>query len=142
MSEVCRLYSAAVAEGSASSAAHTQTPLVLSWSVGGRRHINGERRAPAGALGQGSFELSVFGRPRRRPLGGHVSAGVFGQVVTAHEAPVTHGAYKLLLARVGAAVAGQLVGAGKLFLAALPVAAERLLTCRARGKVTPAPSFL
>ena len=33
-------------------------------------------------------------------LAGHVTAGVFGQVVTAHEAPVADGAHKLLLAGV------------------------------------------
>lgn len=58
--------------------------------------------------------------------------GVFGQVVAAHEAPVAHVADELLLAGVRPAVAGKLVGAGELFVAALPVTAERLFTCRRR----------
>ena len=61
-----------------------------------------------------------------------MAPGVFGQVVAAHEAPVAHSADELLLARVRSAVAGQLIGAGKLFVAAVPVTAERLLTCRRR----------
>lgn len=59
--------------------------------------------------------------------------GVFGQVVAAHEAPVAHVANEFLLAGVRAAVAGKLVGAGKLFVTALPVAAERLFTWRDEG---------
>lgn len=58
--------------------------------------------------------------------------GVFGQVVTTHEAAVTHIADKLLLTSVCPAVAGELIGSGKPFIAAVPVTAERLLTCRGR----------
>lgn len=50
-------------------------------------------------------------------------------MVAAHEAPVAHVADEFLLSGVRAAVAGKLIGAGKLFVAALPVAAERLFTC-------------
>lgn len=59
-------------------------------------------------------------------------AGVFRQVVAAHEAPVAHVAGKLLLACVCSAVAGKLVRTGKLFVAAVPVTAEWLLTCKQR----------
>lgn len=72
--------------------------------------------------------------PGRRPLGCTVAASVFGQVVAAHEAPLAHHADKLLLSRVGAAMARQLVRAGKLLVAAVPVAAEGLLTCRGSGQ--------
>lgn len=54
---------------------------------------------------------------------------VFGQVVAAHEAPVADVANKLLLAGMRPTVAGKLIRAGKLFVAALPVTAERLFTC-------------
>ena len=57
-----------------------------------------------------------------------MTAGVFGQVVTAHEAAVADGAHKLLLAGVRPPVARQLVRAGKLLVAALPAAAEGLLS--------------
>lgn len=57
-----------------------------------------------------------------------MTAGVFGQVVAAHEAPVAHRAHKLLLARVGPPVTRELVGARKLLIAALPTATEGLLT--------------
>lgn len=61
-----------------------------------------------------------------------MTPGVFGQVVATHEAAVADVADKLLLARVRSAVAGKLIGACKLFVAALPVAAERLLAWRGR----------
>lgn len=56
-----------------------------------------------------------------------MTAGVFGQVVAAHKAPVTHRTDKFLLARVRASVARELVGAGELLVTAVPAAAERLL---------------
>lgn len=59
--------------------------------------------------------------------------GVFGQVVTTHEAAVAHIANKLFLTSVRPAVAGELIGSGKPFVAAVPVTAEWLLTCRGRG---------
>lgn len=68
-----------------------------------------------------------------------MSPGVFGQVVAAHEAAVAHVAGKLLLTGVRPAVAGQLVGAGELFVTAVPVTAERLLTCGGRRRTVSAP---
>lgn len=62
--------------------------------------------------------------------------GVFRQVVAAHEAAVAHVAHELLLPGVRAAVAGELVGAGELLVAALPVTAERLLACGERTEVS------
>lgn len=79
----------------------------LSLLVGcGDQHADRKCRASVLALRQGHFvEVSVFGGPRGSPLGGHVPPRVFGQVVTAHEAPVAHVANKLLLAGVRPAVA-------------------------------------
>lgn len=54
---------------------------------------------------------------------------MFGQVIAAHEAPLADAADKLLLPRVRPAVSRQLVGSGKLLIAAFPVTAERLLAC-------------
>ena len=51
------------------------------------------------------------------------------QVVAAHEALVAQRAEEALLPRVRARVAGQLVGAGELFLAVGPGARERPLPC-------------
>lgn len=111
-----------------------RSPLV----GGGNEHADRKHGASVLALGQGHFvEVSGFGRPRGRPLGGHVPPGVFGQVVAAHEAPVAHVADELLLTGVRSAVAGQLVRAGELFVAALPVTAERLFTCRGRKEDGP-----
>lgn len=88
------------------------------------------------ALGQGHFvDVSGFGGPRGRPLGGHVPPRMFGQVVAAHEAAVADVADELLLARVRPAVAGKLVRAGELLVAAFPVTAERLFTCRRTERI-------
>lgn len=114
----------------------------LSWRTlligSGDQHADGEGGAStlAAVAGDAAHLAQVpgFARPRGRPLGGAVAAGVFGQVVAAHEAPLAHAAHKLLLARVRAAVAGQLVGAGELLVAAVPVAAERLLACGGSGQ--------
>lgn len=59
--------------------------------------------------------------------------GVFGQVVTTHEAAVAHIADKLFLTSVCPTVAGKLIRSGKPFVTAIPVTAEWLLTCRGRG---------
>lgn len=59
-------------------------------------------------------------------------SGVFGQVVTTHEAAVAHTTDKLFLTSVCPTVARELIGSGKPFVAAVPVTAERLLTCRGR----------
>lgn len=53
---------------------------------------------------------------------------MLGQVVAPHEPPLTHGAGEFLLTSVGAPVPGELVGAGEPPLAALPAAAEWLLS--------------
>lgn len=102
----------------------------------GDQHADGKGGSSVLAPGDGHFvEVSGFGRPRGCSLGGHVTAGVFGEVVTAHEASVAHGADKLFLARVSSAMAGKLVRTGKLFIAAIPMTTERLLTCRGRGRM-------
>lgn len=58
-----------------------------------------------------------------------MAPGVLHQVVAAHEALVTKRAAELLLPRVGAVVAGQLVGAGELLTAVGPGARERPFSC-------------
>lgn len=57
-----------------------------------------------------------------------MSAGVFGEVVTPHEALVTEGAVETLLASVGPVVTGQLVGAGEFLATAGPGAFKGTLT--------------
>lgn len=54
-----------------------------------------------------------------------MAPGVLHEVVAAHEALVAKRATELLLPRVGAVVAGQLVGAGELLTAVGPGAWER-----------------
>lgn len=71
--------------------------------------------------------LDVSG-PQWRSLGSHVTAGMFGQMVTAHEAPLAHAAHKLLLTGVCPAVTGKLIRTGKLFITAVPMATEGFLT--------------
>lgn len=63
-----------------------------------------------------------------------VAAGVFHQVVAAHEALVAQRALELLLARVGAVVASQLIGAGKLLTAVRPGTRERPFSCGSKGE--------
>lgn len=58
-----------------------------------------------------------------------MTAGVLDQVVTSHEALITQGAQEAFFPRVGAVVAGELVGAGKLLLTVRPGAREGPLTC-------------
>lgn len=58
-----------------------------------------------------------------------VAAGMLDQVITAHEALVAQWAQKALLPCVGAGVAGELIGAGKLLLTFRPGAWERPLAC-------------
>lgn len=122
---------------------YSDPPGVLSWPfellvsllVGsGNQHAQRKCGASVLALGQGHFvEVWSFSGPRRCPFCGHVPSGMFGQVVAAHEASITHIANKLLLTSVRSAVAGKLIGARKLFVAALPVTTERLFTCRKKG---------
>lgn len=57
------------------------------------------------------------------------------QVVAAHEALVAERAAELLFARVGAVVAGQLVGAGKLLTAVGPGAREGPFSCKNKDKI-------
>lgn len=54
---------------------------------------------------------------------------MLGEVVAAHEAPVTHGAHKFLLTGVCSSVTGELVGAGEALITTVPAATEGLLTC-------------
>lgn len=58
-----------------------------------------------------------------------MAAGVLHQVVAAHEALIAERAAELLLPRVGAVVAGQLVGPGELLAAVGPGARERSFSC-------------
>lgn len=63
---------------------------------------------------------------------------MFGEVIAAHESALTHGTHKLFLPGVSPPVPGELVGAGEPLIAAVPAAAERLLTYRGEeeaGKV-------
>lgn len=80
--------------------------------------------SPAGGAGPGSVVALEHGGLEVR-----VAAGVLHQVVAAHEALVAQRAAELLLARVRAVVASQLVRAGKLLGAVGPGAGERALTC-------------
>lgn len=58
-----------------------------------------------------------------------MAPGVLHQVVAAHEALVAERATELLLPRVGAIVAGELIGAGELLTAVRPGTWERSLSC-------------
>lgn len=53
---------------------------------------------------------------------------MFGEVIAAHESALAHRTHKLFLPGVRPAVPGELVGAGEPLIAAVPAAAERLLT--------------
>lgn len=108
-------------------------------SLGAGRHQHAQR-------GQARFRRWRFARRRHlvqapnvglpggNLLGGHVTARVFGEVVAAHEPPLAHGTDELLLAGVRAPVARELVGAGEPLVAAVPAAAEGLLTLRETNK--------
>ncbi len=58
-----------------------------------------------------------------------MAPGMLHQVVAAHEALVTKRAPELLLPRVGAVVAGQLIGAGELLTAVGPGTWEWSFSC-------------
>lgn len=58
-----------------------------------------------------------------------MAAGVFGEVITAHEPAVAYRTDKFLLPGVRPPMTGQLVGAGEPLVAAVPATAEGLLTC-------------
>lgn len=98
------------------------------------QHALGAGRRVRRAGSRQAAEAPELHLPGGHPFGRQVAPGVLGQVVAAHEAAVAHGAGKALLAGVCAAVPRQLVGAGEVALAALPVAAERLLACRGRQR--------
>lgn len=63
-----------------------------------------------------------------------MAPGVLHQVVTPHEALFAKRASELLFPRVGAVVAGQLIGAGELLNAVGPGARERPLSCKNTGR--------
>ena len=65
-----------------------------------------------------------------RQMGCRVTPHVFGEMVTAHEVPLTNLTLVLLLTSVGSEVTGQLIGSRKLFITMLPLARKWLLTCK------------
>lgn len=89
------------------------------------------RRAPSQAAGQRVAGGGTAGTraPEQVWVEAGVAAGVLGQVVTAGEALGTQRAREALLARMRPVVAGQLVGAGKLLVTALPVTSKRAFAC-------------
>lgn len=85
-------------------------------------------------------DVPGLGGPRCGSFGVHVTAGVFGQVVAAHEAALTHTTHKLLFTGVSPAVAGELIRTGKLLLTAVPVTAEGFLTYEEDERTKSQPS--
>lgn len=69
------------------------------------------------------------GRPQCHAPAAAVSLDVLGQVIAAHEAPITELTAETLLARVCAAMSRQLVRTRESSPAACPLAAERPLAC-------------
>lgn len=63
-----------------------------------------------------------------------MTAGMLDQVVAAHEALITQWTQEAFFSRVGAGVAGELIGAGKLLLAVGPGAREGPLTCSRKAE--------
>lgn len=59
---------------------------------------------------------------------------MFGEVIAAHESALAHGTHKLFLPGVRPPVPGELVRAGEPLIAAVPAAAERLLTYGGRER--------
>lgn len=53
---------------------------------------------------------------------------MFGEVITAHESPVTHGTDKFFLTSMCSPVTGELIRAGKPLITAIPAAAEGFFT--------------
>lgn len=91
----------------------------------GRRTL---RWAPRVLRGGHSVQPANRRLPARDPLSGHVAPGMFRQVVAAHETPVAHCAHELLLPSVSSAVAREFIRTSKFLVAAIPAAAERLLS--------------
>lgn len=106
------------------------------WTEGGAGGI----RAAVVAEGTGTRDAAAaaaataVGPLQHARLEVRVAAGVLHQVVAAHEALVAQRALELLLARVGAVVASQLIGAGELLTAVRPGAWERPFSCGSKRK--------
>lgn len=94
------------------------------------------RRAGCGAAGQRVAGRGAAGAraPEQFRAEAGVAARVLGQVVAAGEALGAERAGEALLARVRPVVAGQLVGARELLVAAQPVAGEGALTWMEKAK--------
>lgn len=58
-----------------------------------------------------------------------MTSGVFCEVIAAHEFPLAYRTHKLLFSCVGPPVTGQFIRACKSLIAAIPTAAEGLLSC-------------
>ena len=95
----------------------------------GRRTADGSGRIDAGRLrlavvGVLGFRTGSAAGSAFVATSGAVGLDVLGQVIGAHEALVAHGTGEAFLARVGAQVSLQLVGAREAFAAEEPVADE------------------
>jgi hypothetical protein len=73
------------------------------------RGRQGFEDAPGALCQSDSVQLAHLCLPAWDLLGCHVATSVLCQVVTPHEAPVTHRTHKLLLSRVSPAVARQFI---------------------------------
>lgn len=71
----------------------------------------------------------ALGAAQHRGLEVRVASGVLDQVVATHEALIAQWAQEAFFTGVGAGVAGELIGAGKLLLTVRPGAWEGPLTC-------------
>lgn len=74
-------------------------------------------------------QVPYIGLPGGDLLCGHVTSSVFCEVIAAHELALTDWTHKLLFSCMGSPVTGQFIRAGKPLIAAIPTAAERLLSC-------------
>ncbi len=104
----------------------------VGWAEGGAEGGAGGVRAAVVAEGAGTCgatTAAAMGPLQHAGLEIRVAPSVLHQMVAAHEALVTKRAPKLLLPRVGAVVAGQLVGAGELLTAVGPGTWERPFSC-------------
>lgn len=107
----------------------------VGWAEGGAGGI----WAAVVAEGAGTCGAAAVGSFQHSWLEIWVSPGVLHQVVAAHEALFAKGATELLLPRVGAVVAGQLIRAGELLNAVGPGAWERPFSCKNRGRASDEP---
>lgn len=104
----------------------------VGWAEGGAEGGAGGVRAAVVAEGAGTCgaaAAAAVGPLQHAGLEIGVAPGVLHQVVAAHEALVAERAPELLLPRVGAVVAGQLIRAGKLLTAVRPSTWERPFSC-------------